>query len=101
MFKCKNCGSNETSKKPQQFKNGGIHIRESCEKCGSFIKWHKQEYKSFKNRTFELVQALASCNSQDEFFILKSQAQQFMIEAAGETKINQEITQMVLTSEEA
>lgn len=77
-MKCKNCGWSETTRKPQKFKDGSLHIREECAKCGSYVRWHKQGAKSFRQQAFELVRDLSNCTTNQQFIILKAQAIQLM-----------------------
>ncbi len=80
LFACRNCDSTTTEMKPQPFKNGSIHLRETCTKCGSFVKWHKQESSSFRQRLYFVVRDLAFCESNEQFQLLKLQAAQLVEE---------------------
>lgn len=78
---CRQCGHPLTTKRAQPFKNGSTHIREECAQCGAFIKWHKQDNSTFREKLWTVVRNLSYCETQEGFLLLKAQAHQLMMES--------------------
>lgn len=74
LFECKYCNWTQTETKPQRYKNGSMHLRESCANCGSFVKWHKQDNSTFRQEMYSIVKDLAHAWSLEQFDVLKERA---------------------------